>query len=543
VSDVLETRLRAVPFFRNLDGPSLAAIAARLRLEAFEAGTVIFAKGDPAETMYLVESGTVDVLAGPAAEPLASLGPGSFVGELGLLLDEPRSASLQAATDSQLWVLARTDLEGLLSTHPAVAVELSRELGRRLVATSRRVAPPAVTRFTAVWGPGVGTLARALADLGEGRIGVARLAGSGTGAGDAAGAGVVELDSSGFENAEAVAALAGQEVERCARVLFVLPPVPGGIARAALALADHVVALADAPGWVGAGRRLLRGHGPPGTLERAARWVAGRAVGVAFSSGGSKSVAHVGVLRVLLEEGVPIDAVAGTSGGALAAVGLALGQSADEMLVGLRELTRHTTWRRFDFNLLPRSAVLKGERLHRLFHAYYSGRTFADTLIPCWVVAADVHTGEEVVIGEGPVADGIRASMSIPGAFNPWRVGGRLLMDGAVVNPMPANVLRDAGLRLVIGSNVAAQRTPLSPRELARVPHLLQIMSRMVGSMEQEMIKAQLPLADVVVRPVVTTAGSFDFSRMDELVAEGERAARQAVPEIRRVLPLPSPGG
>ena len=163
--------------------------------------------------------------------------------------------------------------------------------------------------------------------------------------------------------------------------------------------------------------------------------------------------------------------------------------------------------------------------------------------IPCWVVASDVATGKEVVIGAGPVADGIRASMSIPGAFNPWLVDGRLLMDGAVVNPMPASVLREAGLRLVIGSNVAGQGTLPAPGEPGRAPHLLQIMSRIVGAVEREMIKAQLPLADVVVRPLVTAAGSFDFSRLDAFVAEGERAARQAVPELLRVVGArPRPG-
>jgi len=130
----------------------------------------------------------------------------------------------------------------------------------------------------------------------------------------------------------------------------------------------------------------------------------------------------------------------------------------------------------------------------------------------------------------------MRASMSIPGAFNPWPLGGRLLMDGAVVNPMPASVLRDAGLRLVIGSNVAGQETLPAPDQPGRAPHLLQIMFRIVGTVEREMIKAQLPLADVVVRPVVTATGSFDFSRLDAFVAEGERAARQAVPEILRVV-------
>jgi NTE family protein len=147
-------------------------------------------------------------------------------------------------------------------------------------------------------------------------------------------------------------------------------------------------------------------------------------------------------------------------------------------------------------------------------------------------VATDVDTGQEVVISDGPVADGLRASMSIPGVFNPWAHGGRHLIDGAVVNPLPASVLRDAGLRFVIGSTVAGQEIPASSGG-DRTPHLLQIMSRMIASMEREMIKAQLPLVDLVIRPQVYAASSFDFSQTVAFVAEGERAARAQLVEIK----------
>src|SRR5581483_10933605 len=173
------------------------------------------------------------------------------------------------------------------------------------------------------------------------------------------------------------------------------------------------------------------------------------------------------------------------------------------------------------------SALFKGVRLRHQLDTWLENKTFADTLIPCWTVATDVALGAEVVINHGPLADGIRASMSIPGAFNPWPHGGRRCIDGAVVNPMPASVLRDAGLRLVVGSNVAGQELPA---DALLDPHLLQIMSRMVNSMEREMIKAQVPLVDVLVRPKVGPASSFDFSRIDDFVLEGERAAREVLP-------------
>jgi 1-acyl-sn-glycerol-3-phosphate acyltransferase len=529
---VLEQQLRSIPFFRNLPAGALDAVAAKLQPEHHTRGDVVFRQGEAGETMYLVVSGQVEVLAGNDQAPLAALGPGSFVGELALLLGEPRSATLRVAADTWLWALHRADLDILLTEHPVISVELSRELGRRLVATNRQLVAPPTTRFTAVFGPGMAGLAAAVqARAGTARVGVLEL----PGAPDVGSLpeGVVRLRVDGLDT-DALAGMAGRDVDGISYLLVATPPGDNAMGRLAIDLAEHTAGFGPVPGWVrrpGPSHVVLRGDGSQESFERVARWVTGQAVGLALSSGGSKSLAHLGVLRVLRESGIVIDAVAGTSGGALVAGGLALGLSEDEMLVHVHELAASLRFRRIDFNFLPRSALFKGVRIRNQLHSWSEGATFADTRIPCWMVATDVALGAEVVIDRGTLADGVRASMSIPGAMNPWPVGDRRCIDGAVVNPMPANVLRDAGLRLVIGSNVAGQELPAD-----ETPHLLQIMSRMVNSMEREMIKAQLPLADVVIRPRVGPAPSFDFTRIDEFILEGERAAREALPEIKAAL-------
>jgi NTE family protein len=530
--EVLEQQLRAIPFFRNLPAGALDAVAAQLQPEHHKRGEVVFREGDPGETMYLVVSGQVEVLAGADHAPLAALGPGSFVGELAVLLGEPRSATLRVVTDTWLWALHRRDLDILLTEHPVIGVELSRELGRRLVATNRQLVAPPTTRFTVVFGPGVAGLAAAVqARAGTARVGVLELPGAppvGT-----LPEGVSRLEVDPLEP-ETLAAMAGQDVDGISYLLLAAGPAETAVGRLALELAEHIASFGPVPGWAGQSgttRVLLRADGSQDSYERIARWVTGQAVGLALSSGGSKSLAHIGVLRVLREAGIVIDAVAGTSGGSLVGGALAIGMPEDEMLERVHELAASLRFRRIDFNVLPRSALFKGVRIRNQLYGWSKGATFADTLIPCWMVAADVALGAEVVINKGLLADGIRASMSIPGAMNPWPVDGRQCIDGAVVNPMPANVLRDAGLRLVIGSNVAGQELPAEAE-----PHLLQIMSRMVNSMEREMIKAQLPLVDVVIRPTVGPAASFDFSRIDDFVLEGERAARDALPEIKAAL-------
>jgi len=537
--------MRAVPFLRNLPESALEGLGSRLRAVEREAGAVLFHAGEPADTMYFVESGELEALLDLDGEPLARLGPGSFVGEIALLIDQPRSATVRVAETARLWELSRSDLDGLLDRHPLLAgepgdtmyvvesgeleallaLELSRELSRRLVATSLRVASAPAVQCTGVHGDPV-ALARVLDAAEPGRIALAVLPGATVPA--SVPDSVLVVDATAVD-AEGATALAREGVPGRGRLLLLLPPTPSPVTTGVLGLCEYAVAVGAVPPWLeqdGRPRRVLRCDGSRPSLERVSRWIRGRAIGLALSSGGSKAVAHVGVLRVLREMGIEIDALAGTSGGAVVGAGYACGLGEEELVARLRELARSLQLRHGDFNLLPRSALLKGARLRHLFDTQCGGRSFADTTIPLWLVASDLATGREVVIDRGPLADGVRASMSMPVFFNPWPRDGRLLIDGAVVNPLPASVLRDAGIRRIIGSNVAGQESRLEPGPSGRIPHVLQIVSRMINSMEREMLKVQVPLVDVMIRPQVNIGYAFDFGRIGEFIAEGVRAAR-----------------
>ena len=443
-----------------------------------------------------------------------------------------------------MWAFDRAELDALLARYPSVAIELSRELGRRLVATNRMVSPLVPTRITTVWGDGAASLslAAALGELGSsGRVGLAALPGAVPL--PAVTADVKVVPESGAFDAETVTGWAGTRVDDLDHLLLVLPAAPEAATRAAVDLAEYLVAFSRPwPAWAeraGRTRQALHCDGSPAGLRRVARWVSGRAVGLALSSGGSKCLAHIGVLRVLQEQGIEIDAVAGTSGGALVAAGLTFGIPEERMMAWAGELARATQLRRFDVNAVPRSGLFKGVRLHTLFNTWTGGKTFEDGAIPLWTVATDADSGEEVVIGDGPVADAIRASMSVPGVLNPWPHRGRMLIDGAVVNPMPARVLRDAGLHFVIGSNVAGQESARRPTGSNRPPNLLQLIAGMRNSMEREMIKAQIPLVDVMIRPELPSLSTFDFSQVDLFTREGERAARARLADVKELLGAP----
>ncbi len=555
---MLEHRLRAIPLFRDLPDGSLKSIAARLKRKRYPQGAIIFREGDAGEAMYLVESGQLQVFvtgAGDTQQPLAYLGPGSFVGEIALLLEQPRSATLKVIIDAELWVLHKRDLEELLAEHPLIALHLTREIGRRLVTTSHQSVPLMKYSLITVWGGQAYELALALAAQTEGKVGILPLAGSRAltdvpllspegidGQRDGA---PTLLKDNGFTE-RSLAENLSHLVEEFDHVLLILPDQPfseanalADVARKALGLSDCAVSFGPPPPWIQnaipAGR-LLACDGSPESIQRIARRLTGRTVGLALSSGGSRTIAHIGVVQVLRQADIPIDMIAGSSGGALFGALIAAGWSDQKLVEFARRLGSFNTFRNWDINLPPRAGLIKGRRARDLINGWLEGRHFSDLEIPLSVVATDIATGQEVIFDSGLVADAVRASISIPGVADPWYYHDRFLVDGAVVNPMPASVLRAQGADIVIGSSVVRTADDPGQPQFEKVPHFLQIISRIISSMEIELIKAQFPLADVMIHPHVYVDHALDFAHSDTLIALGEEAARDQLAECQRLL-------
>jgi NTE family protein len=501
--------------------------------------------------MYLVESGQLQVVIGTGdnQQPLAYLGPGSFVGEIALLLGQPRSATLKVVIDAELWALRKQDLEELLAEHPTIGLHLSREIGQRLVTTSHQ-APPLKARLTAVWGDGAYELALALADHSEGLVGLLPLPGSPELPGtpsppeNVAFTDRVRLMAGQGLTEQSLAEDLSHQLADFAHVLLILPEGFSGVGQKALALSDYTVSFGPSPQWiqenVPARRRLDCGRSSV-AIQRIARRLSNRTVGLALSSGGSRTIAHIGVVRVLRQAGIPIDMIAGSSGGALFGALIAAGWS-DQKLVELAcKLGSFNTFRNWDLNLPPWFGLIKGRRARDLIDGWLEGRHFSDLGIPLYVVATDIATGQEVIFDSGPVADAVRASIGIPIVAAPWRNGDTFLIDGAVVNPLPASVLRrppNGGVPadIVIGSSVVHTADDPDQPRFEKMPHFLQVISHIISSMEKELIKAQLNRVDVTIHPHVFVDHALDFGHADTLIALGEEAGRAQLAECQRVL-------
>jgi NTE family protein len=550
----MHQNLRRIPFFSELPGDVLKAISARLYLERYRKEEIVFLEGGSGDSMYLIESGQVKVVSDRNGEErlFAYLGPGNFFGEMALLLGEPRSATVKVDIDAELWVLHKSDMDELLEQYPSIAVTISRELSRRLRETDQQPTRRHEYRVVAVIGERIGDLALSLARQTGERVLLFDLGGLHRSELDLealsrSSVTLLDSQSTSYLMAGGLAESLGSLVEKFDRVLLCILPQKVEVAIKAVELADVTVHIG--PGkenWVE--QMAIKGHwhvaNEPAAIDRTARRIAQRLVGLALSSGGARGIAHIGVLRVLEEEDIPIDLIAGTSAGSLFGALYAAGLSLDEVTafaLGLKDKVdlRGRLW---DFNFPPRSGLIRGQRTLDYIDKTLGHKTFSDLKVPLYIVAADIISGQEVIFDSGSVAEAVRASISVIGVFSPVFVQGRHLIDGGAVNPVPTGILAQKGADIIIASSVISgleeQAHHRRERKKESSPNFLGVVMNMMGIMEREIIKTKMMPVDVVINPRVGVHSFMEFDKAKELIRLGEEAAQE---EIGRVKELISP--
>ena len=257
-------------------------------------------------------------------------------------------------------------------------------------------------------------------------------------------------------------------------------------------------------------------------------------VGLALGGGFARGLAHVGVLKVLEEEQIPIDFVAGTSVGALIGAVYCSGVSPTE----LQEIASLVRFRDFARWTLSRFGFASNDRMTALLQRLLKVKTFEELRIPLAVTATDFLTGEAVLFRSGPLIDPVRASCAYPGMFLPVNIGGRLLVDGLLAHAVPTEPLRSGGADRVIAvflrSNLMEGCT--GPR------HVFDVIGQCFSIAQSRMSAIWQRYADVVLEPDVTGFSYDCFDRCKHLVEIGEAAAREALPTIRQWFPpVPQP--
>ncbi|HEX6014686.1 MAG TPA: patatin-like phospholipase family protein [Geminicoccaceae bacterium] len=498
---------------------------------------------------------------------------GDAVGEMALLLGEPRSAGVAALRDSELLRLRAEAFDALLDRHPQLVLQLTRQLAGRLAHGLRPAPPRPAPRTLALLplgpeppaAPFARELARALGRL------VPRVA--------VLAAGEAEDGS-------------GERLDVLERthdlVLYLAEPKPSPWTRLCLRQADQVLLLdrasrggesAPEPAVLellrrGAPRRVdlavlqpegaalpsptaaaaavrrsavpieLVCHLRPGRLadrERLARLITGRAVGLVLSGGGARGLAHVGVVKALREAGVPLDLVGGTSMGAVVAACLAVEWDDAELAGRLRRAFVEANPLR-DYTL-PFVALVRGRVVASLLRDAFGAARIEDLWRPFFCLSTNLTSGRAVVHREGPLWRALRASAAIPGVLPPVVEAGEVLVDGGVVNNLPVDVMRGLGRGPVVAVDVAADRAlGRAPAELEdgspwrwlargrrRVPSIAAVLMRAGTVSSAAQGRRMHRAADLLLRPPLAGVGMLDWRAFDRAVALGYRHARQAL--------------
>lgn len=532
--------LASLPLFAGLDAVALAGLRDSAEHVELQAGEYLFHAGETADALYVVRSGRLRVLQNNVV--VTELGRGEIVGELGMLTEAPRYASVRAVRDSTLVRLTKAQFDKIADS--GVLGAMVRVLATRLY----QAPPPTVPRLAtpeavvAVIGVEAGApVAMVAAELVTALSSRLRVVDPG------------RVDRDGLERAE----LAADKV--------VLPAAVDdlGWRDFCLRVADRVVLVTTNPAppaeplpdrAVGADLVLT---GSPATREHRRAWeellsprsvhavrthheatdlrplaarIAGRSVGLVLSGGGARALAQLGVLAELEAAGVTVDRFAGTAIGAIIGALAATGIDTDAIDAYLYEFFLRRSNPLSDYTL-PRKGLLRGRRSLAALQTCFDGLLVEELPKEFRCVSVDLLAQRAVVHRRGPLVEVISCSGRIPGLYAPQLYDGALHVSGSVLDHLPVTALAGEEGPLIavqIGHDTGAHRTSTTPQ----VPNIVDTLMRTMTIGSGMASEAQLARANVAILPNVDEVGFREFHQIDRAREVGRIATRAVLPQI-----------
>ena len=573
----LRALFAALPLLRDLEADFLESITREIEWFSLPGGATLFSAGQVADGVYVVVNGALGVYSvrtGAGSQLTGRVLAGEIVGETEVITGRNRSVTVVALHDSEVARLSVSTFEQLVATHPQTLRHVIGVVSARLEALQQGTTQPRVAPKVLVVvpnGPEVdaprfaASLAQHLREAGRTEIVLSTLANDQT--------------SHWFHRLERandfVVYVSDPEATNWSRLCLRRADVALLLARnespprawrvfeanhdleAATRPAEIVLLNEGSPctqtsrGWVTLHPTQRHHHvRGPADIARVARLVTGRALAVVLSGGGARGFAQIGVMRALQAARLPVDAIGATSIGAVIGAGWAAGWTYAEMkervqrsFVATNPLGDYT---------LPFLSLVAGRRVNRLLKAEFGESHIEDLQLPFFCVSANLTTGQAAVHRRGPLWFWLRASVAIPGVLPPLFAQGQVHVDGATINNLPVDIMRDSLDAAIVAVDVGADRTFEAQGEMTEVPqiwrllpwlrrerprvNILQILLRasMINSAASTI--AQRELADLVLKPPLERIDLLDWKSCDRAIELGYRHASEMLDDHGAVL-------
>ena len=562
----------------------------QLETRVLIAGEWLFKEGDAGDSLYFLVRGRLQAWIGantqdPGSQTrlLNEIVPGESVGEVGLISGEPRSAGIQAIRDSLLIRIDRTGFEKLAEQHPALVIKLAANVGRMLQKSNSKALPSSRSLKTITLLPLTGSkqisrycdeftseLSKHASMLMVTQDTLAEL-----------GAPVASVEAN-QELPEALRHWLSDQEDEHAYVLYRCPPGDSPWSQFAIRQSDIVLMVADAEddpasvAWEPEGRtssntsvgrralillqkdrfaisntagwlegKQLNFHlhmekGREQDVQRAVRIVTGTATGLVVGGGAARGLAALGVFKALVEAGIEIDWLGGTSVGSIMAAGVATGWTPELAIANSRESFKDG--KPFGDFTIPVISLLRGNRMKRLLKTHLDYK-IEDLYLPYYCVSTNLGRGTKNIHEQGSLVNAILASAAMPGILPPAVVDGELAIDGAVIDNLPVDLMQQKPVGTIIAVDFSApvparvDYTEMpSPWAILRgrwfpfarryrVPGLTSTLLKSTEAGTQEEVRRHGALADLLIDPQVRRFGMTDVKSFDHIVQAGyERA-------------------
>ncbi len=565
-------RCRELKNFDLFDDSSLALLLARARWFSLAGGLELFRQGGPPDGVFFVLSGRLIVVRNDALgeEVIGYIRAGEPVGEMSLLAGEPRSASAYALRDTELLAVDAPDAEWLLDN----CADFAHALANSIVARARHPGSSFVRARPRVFAL-IGTspsieieqrakaLARAIEQYGR-RVALIE-------APDLLAEGEFE-DIESEHDVTLLTARVGDSIEfrfalrHADRFLLFArqdarPPRPFPLSLTEnsparkfrlvdIAMLHEGAKSGSVADWVDAvdAHRVFHVTGAR-TAARLARTVAGCSVGVVMSGGGARAYAHIGAIKALRERRVPIDFLGGASMGAVIAACVAMGWDDAEIEARVRDA--FVSSNPLGDYVLPVVALTRGERVEERLKRHFGDTLIEDLELPFYCTSSKLTRGVTRIHRRGRLRDALRASISLPGILPPVVAEGELLVDGAVMNNFPTDLMNSLHRGVTIGIDVAREGS-ISPEAFTNPPGFLSLVWRhgfrsappnvsllmRAATSRQELRPRESP-ADILIAPPVAGVQLRDWKSYDRAVIDGYAATLGALdrdwPKVARI--------